>query len=108
MLAYRSGGYADDRLLVGAGPAGEYPMRIAIVGAGGVGGAFGAALARAGGDVTFIARGAHLAAMKNTGLRIESPRGDVHLVPTQASDDPASVGPGGILLVFLEPLDVQS
>ena len=43
-------------------------MRIAVVGAGGVGGAFGAALAKAGADVTFIARGAHLAAMKERGL----------------------------------------
>ena len=63
-------------------------MRIAVVGAGGVGGAFGAALAKAGADVTFIARGAHLAAMKSTGLKVESPRGDTHLVPTQATDDP--------------------
>ena len=61
-------------------------MRIAVVGAGGVGGGFGAALAKAGADVTFIARGAHLAAMKSAGLKIESPRGDTHLVPTQATD----------------------
>jgi len=55
-------------------------MRIAVVGAGGVGGGFGAALAKAGADVTFIARGAHLAAMKSDGLQIESPRGDTHRV----------------------------
>ena len=42
-------------------------MRIAVVGAGGVGGGFGASLARAGADVTFIARGPHLAAMKTRG-----------------------------------------
>ncbi len=47
-------------------------MRIAVVGAGGVGGGFGAALAKAGADVTFIARGAHLAAMKSQGLKILS------------------------------------
>ena len=46
-------------------------MRIAVVGAGGVGGGFGAALAKAGADVTFIARGAHLAAMKSEGLRVQ-------------------------------------
>jgi len=83
-------------------------MRIAVVGAGGVGGGFGAALAQAGGDVTFIARGAHLAAMKNTGLRIESPRGDVHLVPTQATDDPASIGPVDIVLFCVKLWDVES
>ena len=54
-------------------------MRIAVVGAGGVGGAYGAALAKAGADVTFIARGAHLAAMQKDGLRVESPRGNTHL-----------------------------
>ncbi len=43
-------------------------MRIAVVGAGGVGGGFGAALAKAGADVVFIARGAHLAAMRSEGL----------------------------------------
>ena len=58
-------------------------MRIAVVGAGGVGGGFGAALAKAGADVTFIARGAHLAAMKSQGLKVQSDRGDIHLVPTQ-------------------------
>jgi ketopantoate reductase len=52
-------------------------MRIAVVGAGGVGGAYGAALAKAGADVTFIARGAHLAAMKSKGLKLESQRGDI-------------------------------
>ena len=64
-------------------------MRIAVVGAGGVGGGFGAALAKAGADVTFIARGAHLAAMKKDGLKIEGGRGETHLVPTRATDDPA-------------------
>jgi 2-dehydropantoate 2-reductase len=63
-------------------------MRIAIVGAGGVGGGFGAALAKAGADVTFIARGAHLAAMKSAGLKVQGPRGDTHLHPTQATDNP--------------------
>jgi 2-dehydropantoate 2-reductase len=78
------------------------------VGAGGVGGGFGAALAKAGGDVTFIARGAHLAAMKSKGLKIESPRGNVHLVPTQATDDPASVGPVDIVLFCVKLWDVES
>src|SRR5215471_16127791 len=83
-------------------------MRMAVVGAGGVGGGFGAALAKAGADVTFIARGAHLAAMKSSGLKVESPRGDVHLVPTQATDDPATVGPVDIVLFCVKLWDVES
>ena len=45
-------------------------MRIAVIGAGAVGGAFGAALAKGGSDVTFLARGAHLKAMRERGLKV--------------------------------------
>jgi len=83
-------------------------MRIAVVGAGGVGGGFGAALAKAGADVTFIARGAHLAAMKDKGLRIEGGRGETHLVPTQATDDPKTVGPVDFVLFCVKLWDVES
>ncbi len=83
-------------------------MRIAVVGTGGVGGGFGVALAKAGADVTFIARGAHLAAMKQSGLKIESPRGDVHLTPAQATDDPAKVGPVDLVLFCVKLWDVES
>ena len=83
-------------------------MRIAIVGAGGVGGGYGAALAHAGADVTFIARGAHLAAMKGQGLKVESARGNTHLVPTQATDDPAAVGPVDFVLFCVKLWDVES
>jgi 2-dehydropantoate 2-reductase len=83
-------------------------MRIAIVGAGGVGGGYGAALAHAGADVTFIARGAHLAAMKKDGLRIESPRGNTHLRPTQATEHPAGVGPVDYVLFCVKLWDVES
>jgi 2-dehydropantoate 2-reductase len=83
-------------------------MRIAVVGAGGVGAGFGAALAQAGGDVTFIARGAHLAAMKSHGLKVESPRGDFHLKPAQATDDPAAVGPVDVVLFCVKLWDVES
>jgi 2-dehydropantoate 2-reductase len=82
-------------------------MRVAVVGAGGVGGAYGAALAHAGADVTFIARGAHLAAMRSRGLRVESPRGDTHLEPAQATDDPASVGPVDVVLFCVKLWDVE-
>src|ERR1700736_5723438 len=83
-------------------------MRIAVVGAGGVGGGFGAALAKAGADVTFLARGAHLAAMKNAGLKVTGPRGDTHLVPTRATDDPASIGNVDIVLFCVKLWDVES
>jgi 2-dehydropantoate 2-reductase len=83
-------------------------MRIAVVGAGGVGGGYGAFLAKAGADVTFIARGAHLAAMKANGLRLESQRGDIHLDPTQATDDPAAVGPVDVVLFCVKLWDVES
>ena len=83
-------------------------MRIAVIGAGGVGGGFGAALAAAGADVTFIARGAHLAAMKSQGLKVQGGRGDTHLVPTQATDDPGSVGPVDIVLFCVKLWDVES
>jgi 2-dehydropantoate 2-reductase len=83
-------------------------MRIAVVGAGGVGGGFGAALARAGADVTFIARGAHLAAMKNHGLKVQGGRGETHLVPTKATDNPAEIGKVDIVLFCVKLWDVES
>jgi 2-dehydropantoate 2-reductase len=83
-------------------------MRIAVVGAGGVGGGFGAALAKAGADVTFIARGAHLAAMKSQGLKIQGGRGETHLVPTKATDNPAEIGPVDIVLFCVKLWDVES
>jgi 2-dehydropantoate 2-reductase len=83
-------------------------MRIAVVGAGGVGGGFGAALAKAGADVTFIARGAHLAAMKSQGLKVQGGRGDTHLVPTRATDNPAEIGKVDIVLFCVKLWDVES
>jgi 2-dehydropantoate 2-reductase len=83
-------------------------MRIAVVGAGGVGGGFGAALAKAGADVTFVARGAHLAAMRSAGLKVLGPRGDIHLVPTHATDNPAEIGQVDIVLFCVKLWDVES
>lgn len=83
-------------------------MRVAIVGAGGIGGGYGAALATSGVDVTFIARGAHLAAMKSKGLRVEGGRGETHVSPTQATDDPATVGPVDVVLFCVKLWDVES
>jgi 2-dehydropantoate 2-reductase len=86
----------------------EKSVRIAVIGAGGVGGGFGVALAKAGADVVFIARGAHLAAMKSNGLKIQGGRGESHLVPTQATEDPASVGHVDIVLFCVKLWDVES
>ena len=83
-------------------------MRIAVIGAGGVGGGFGAALAKAGGDVTFVARGAHLAAMRANGLRVEGDRGETLINPVQATDDPASIGPVDIVLFCVKLWDVET
>jgi len=64
-----------------------------VFGAGGVGGYFGAALARAGYSVVFIARGTHLEAIRRSGLHIRSPNGDFNVTPKQVTDNPADVGP---------------
>ena len=77
-------------------------MKIAIYGAGGLGGFYGARLACAGNDVAFIARGAHLAAMRERGLQVTSPRGDMHLPDPFATDDPADVGPVDLVLVAVK------
>jgi len=66
-------------------------MRIAIFGSGGVGGYFGERLALAGNDVTFIARGEHLRALRSTGLRADSIKGDFTVSPVLATNDPAQV-----------------
>ncbi|MCY4471182.1 MAG: 2-dehydropantoate 2-reductase [Thiotrichales bacterium] len=77
-------------------------MKIAIYGAGGLGGYYGARLAGAGNDVAFIARGAHLEAIRKRGLQISSPLGDMHLPNPTATDDPADVGPVDLVVVAVK------
>ena len=74
-------------------------MKIAIIGAGGVGGYFGAKLAQAGYDVTFVARGAHLKAMRNKGLHIKSIQGDFRLETVQATDNITDLDKPDIILI---------
>ena len=81
-------------------------MKIAIVGAGGVGGYFGARLAQTGESVTFIARGAMLGALREKGLRLESIDGDAHLPTVSATDRPAEVGPVDAVLVCVKTWQV--
>jgi len=83
-------------------------MKIAVLGAGGVGGYFGARLAAAGEDVHFVARGAHLEAMVNGGLVVNSALGDVHLKPVQATDDPAAIGPVDLIIVAVKLYDTEA
>src|SRR5690242_10311387 len=83
-------------------------MRIAIVGAGGVGGYFGARLAASGTDVAFIARGAHLKALQTEGLRVISPKGDLHVPQVVASDDPAVIGPADVVFFTVKLYDSDS
>jgi 2-dehydropantoate 2-reductase len=82
-------------------------MRIAVIGAGGVGGAFGAALAKAGADVTFVARGKHLDAMLTRGLLVKGGRGETHLVPTKATSDPSQLGKVDVVLFCVKLWDVE-
>ena len=83
-------------------------MRIAVIGTGGIGGPYGASLAKAGADVTFVARGAHLAAMRQNGLRIEGDRGEKLVRPAQATDDIAGIGPVDYVLLCVKLWDVES
>jgi 2-dehydropantoate 2-reductase len=73
-------------------------MRIAVMGAGAVGGYFGARLAKSGHDVTFISRGDRLGVMLQQGLKVESLEGDFVLDRVTATDDPAEVGPVEMVL----------
>src|SRR5687767_14038528 len=83
-------------------------MKIAIVGTGGVGGYFGGRLAAAGEQVAFIARGAHLAALRQRGLRIDSPLGNLALPSVTATDDPRTVGTVDIVFFTVKLYDTDS
>jgi 2-dehydropantoate 2-reductase len=82
-------------------------MRIAVVGTGGIGGPYGASLAAAGADVTFIARGAHLAAIRENGLRVEGDRGETHIRPARATDDITGIGAVDFVLFCVKQWDVE-
>lgn len=82
-------------------------MRIAIMGSGGVGAYAGAWLQQAGQDVVFIARGAHLAALRSEGLRIDHPQLPLHLPRVQATADPASIGPVDLVIFAVKLFDTD-
>lgn len=78
------------------------------MGTGGVGGYFGAKLALAGNAVHFIARGAHLAAIKQNGLKVTSPLGDFHVANASVTSAPSEVGPVDVVLVGVKLWDTAS
>jgi len=83
-------------------------MRIAVFGTGGVGGYFGGRLAASGANVAFIARGAHLQALRTNGLRVFSPKGDFHVPRVQAAERPAEIGPVDVVFFAVKMYDADS
>ena len=77
-------------------------MKIVVIGAGGVGGYFGARLAAAGEDVSFVQRGAHLRSMQKNGLRVESTHGDISLKTVKVTENPAEIGAADIVLIAVK------
>src|SRR5512147_838475 len=81
-------------------------LKIAVYGVGGVGGYFGAMLARAGHPVSLIARGEHLKAIHQNGLRIQTPKEEFTIKPAAASDNPADIGPVDAVIVGVKAWQV--
>jgi 2-dehydropantoate 2-reductase len=81
-------------------------MKIAVVGTGGVGGYFGGLLARDEHDVAFLARGAHLRAIRARGLRVESADGPFTIAPANATDDPEEIGLVELVLLCVKTYDL--
>jgi 2-dehydropantoate 2-reductase len=83
-------------------------MRVTVMGSGGTGGYFGGLLARAGEDVTFIARGAHLEAIRSKGLTVRSRLVGDFTIPARATDDPREGGPADLVLFCVKAYDTES
>jgi 2-dehydropantoate 2-reductase len=83
-------------------------MKLAVMGSGGVGGYFGARLAAAGHDVTFVARGAHLEAMRRNGLRLDSELGALHLKPVQVVADAREITTADVILFAAKMRDTEN
>jgi len=81
-------------------------MRIAVFGAGAVGGYFGARLAELGEDVAFVARGEHLRAIREHGLAVSSPQGDFIVHPAMAVDRPTDIGSVDVVLLAVKAWQV--
>ena len=84
-------------------------MKIAVMGSGGVGGFYGGRLAHAGYDVAFVARGSHLAAMREHGLTIENElQGNIHVPRVAATDDPGTIGVVDVVLIAVKLWDTEA
>jgi 2-dehydropantoate 2-reductase len=83
-------------------------MKIVMIATGGVGGYYGARLAAAGEDVHFIARGAHLFALRADGLKLSSANGDLHLPRISATDDPTTIGVADVVIFAVKQYDTES
>ena len=83
-------------------------MKIAVMGSGGVGGYFGARLASAGNDVTFMARGAHLEAMQKHGLRLDSEIGNLHLDPVKVVANASEIAAADAIIFAVKMRDTES
>jgi 2-dehydropantoate 2-reductase len=83
-------------------------VKVVVLGAGGVGGYFGGRLAAGGSDVTFVARGAHLAAMRRSGLTITSPRGNAYIRDVRAVETVAEAGRADLVLVSVKLWDTEA
>jgi 2-dehydropantoate 2-reductase len=83
-------------------------LRIAVMGSGGVGGYFGARLVKGGADVHFIARGSHLAAMREHGLAVEGGPEEIRLPKVSVTDDPKTIGPVDMVMFCVKLWDTES
>jgi len=83
-------------------------VRIAVIGSGGVGGYFGARLASGGADVVFLARGAHLAALRSQGITVVGGPEPLHVGSVQATDDPSSMGVADLVLIAVKLWDTDA
>lgn len=84
-------------------------MKIAVMGAGGVGGFYGGRMANHGLDVAFVARGPHLEALRRDGLRVESPSvGNFKVSPVNATDNPAEIGPVDLIWVTIKAYHLEA
>jgi 2-dehydropantoate 2-reductase len=83
------------------------PLKIAVMGSGGVGGYFGARLAAAGNDVTFVARGSHLEAMQRDGLKLDSEIGPLHLKPVKVVADAREIATADVVMFAVKMRDTE-
>jgi 2-dehydropantoate 2-reductase len=87
---------------------GGTPLRVAVVGAGGVGGFLGSRLAAGGADVTYLARGTQLEALRERGLTIVKPDGTSSTTPVRATDDEDEIGPVDLVLFTVKSYDTET